>query len=87
MAKVNLELMRVLHNFAKDLEGIGLRIRTSVDSLGAFCQDCGETDPLSGFYPMRIGSSDSLSDLLCNACEQARRDRAKQSSQEGGTNE
>jgi len=38
-----------------------------------FCQDCGETEPANGFYPMGIRGPDSLSTLLCNDCEQERR--------------
>ncbi len=38
-----------------------------------FCQDCGETDPPNGFYPMGVFDSESISDLLCNECEAKRR--------------
>ena len=38
-----------------------------------FCQDCGETDPEGGFYPMHIWGPNSLTTLLCKPCEQKRR--------------
>ena len=42
---------------------------------GWFCQDCGDTEPKSDFYPMSISSGTSPSCLLCNDCEQKRRGR------------
>lgn len=34
-----------------------------------FCQVCGETDPKDGFYPLFMGTLDSISMLMCNKCE------------------
>lgn len=68
-----------------DLEKLRAARKVIADAGSTFCQDCGETSPSSGFYPMRITAfagtsqiyiveeSRSLSDLLCNRCEKARR--------------
>lgn len=85
MATVELQLARALKNFVDQMEEIVAKAREAITALGPFCDDCGESDPLSGFYPMEIIGPDSISGLLCNACEEARRDRAYQLSQEGGT--
>lgn len=85
MAKVDIGLTRALQKFAEELGQMALDIRVSIADLGDFCQDCGETDPLSGFYPMEISGPDSVSPFLCNACELARRDQTRWPSHEGGT--
>jgi len=63
MAKVNLEQLR--------------EARAILDK-GWFCDECGETDPPSGFYPLYAHGPNSLSGLLCNDCDRKLKERAKQ---------
>ena len=54
-----------------DLEMLG-KAKKILDEV-SFCQDCGETEPDEGFYPMYIWSTGKLSSLLCKKCERKRR--------------
>jgi len=45
---------------------------------GWFCDECGKTDPPSGFYPLWAHGPNSLSGLLCNDCDRKLREQAKQ---------
>ena len=48
-----------------------------IEATPPFCQDCGETDPSDGFYPLLIVGPTSLSPLLCKPCEITRRLEAR----------
>lgn len=61
MSKVDLEAVR----YVRELERAGV----------VFCQDCGETEPKGGFYPVSIDGPTSLSPYLCNACERGAREQ------------
>ena len=63
MAKVDLEQLRK----AKAILGRGW-----------FCDNCGETDPPSGFYPLWAHGPHSLTGLLCNDCDRKLKEQAKQ---------
>jgi len=58
--KVDLDALRTAQKIAKETGGV-------------FCQDCGETEPECGFYPMWIFTNTSLSEYLCLDCEKRRR--------------
>jgi len=84
MAKVNLEMVKVIQGFAEELRQVLLSTQVALSDLGPFCDDCGETEPASGFYPMQaIISPGSVSGLICNDCERKRRDQASRPIQEG----
>lgn len=44
------------------------------DRPALFCDECGETEPESKFYPLGIFGPDSMSGSICNDCEKQMRE-------------
>lgn len=65
--KVNVELLRQLQKSAAEAQSLYL---AAASEHYPFCDQCGETDPVNGFYPLGIGGPGSISGLICNDCRQ-----------------
>lgn len=83
MAKVDLVLARKMQDKAAELEKVARDIRRWLFDLGMFCDECGETEPTSHFYPMWACGPNSVSGLLCNDCEAALRQLVSGTSEDG----
>ncbi|NIV40750.1 MAG: hypothetical protein GWN58_68540 [Anaerolineae bacterium] len=68
MTKLDLSMLRELKETAQTLRNQALAIEVHIASLGMFCDQCGETEPESSFYPLGIGGTGSISGYLCNDC-------------------
>lgn len=66
--KVDLEHAKRLEAKSKQLMDEYLRVRGEIVALGMFCDECGETKPEGGFYPLGILGPKSISGFVCNNC-------------------
>lgn len=66
--KVDLGSLHMMQDAAKALQNQALRLLGHIARLGVFCDECGEIDPPSGFYPLLTGGDGSLSGYRCNDC-------------------
>ena len=55
-----------------------LREAKPILAKGWFCDECGDTNPPSGFYPLWSFGPNSLSGLICNDCDRKIREQVKQ---------
>lgn len=66
--RLDLGSLHVMQETAKALQEQAVALMSYIARLGMFCDECGETDPEGGFYPLQTGGKGSLSGYRCNAC-------------------
>jgi hypothetical protein len=75
MTKVNIALLRQLKIIAHEALIIHSEATCLLVEQGSFCDECGETKPKSGFYPLIACGPGSVSGLICNDCDREIRAR------------
>ena len=66
--RLDLGSLRKMQDVAKALQAQAMEILSYIARLGMFCDECGETKPESGFYPLMKDGMGSLSGYTCNDC-------------------
>lgn len=66
--KLDLGSLHKMQEAAMVLQEQSVALMSHIARLGTFCDECGETNPPSGFYPLQTGGEGSLSGYRCNTC-------------------
>lgn len=71
--KVNIGVLRQIQAVAHDALAIWGEALRLLMAPGLFCDECGDTKPESGFYPLIAHGPNSISGLICNDCDRKTR--------------